>query len=97
MHLCVSLCVQVLGEVVLSSGYLAYLGPVSGSLRAQVEAEWADILRRNNVQGETTEPRTRRHHVLLGRLDIRHVGMTCCVGCMGRMLFPCVHSLGVPY
>ena len=36
---------QVMGEVLLSAAHVAYLGPVSGTLRSAVEEEWQELLR----------------------------------------------------
>eukprot|EP00798_Chlamydomonas_sp_ICE-L_P018914 gene18912-25473_t len=35
---------QVLGEALLASGYIAYLGPMPGSLRTQIELTWSVLL-----------------------------------------------------
>ncbi|GFH29589.1 uncharacterized protein HaLaN_28275, partial [Haematococcus lacustris] len=40
---------QVLGEALLASGYLAYLGPVLGSYRLQAEAGWGPVLERHDI------------------------------------------------
>ncbi len=34
-----------MGEVLLSAAHVAYLGPVSGTLRSAVEEEWQELLR----------------------------------------------------
>lgn len=40
---------QVLGEVLLNSGYVAYLGALPGSYRKQVEAMWLVLLERHEI------------------------------------------------
>ncbi|EFJ51362.1 dynein heavy chain [Volvox carteri f. nagariensis] len=40
---------EVLGEVLLSAAYIAYLGPVTGTVRMHVEDDWHDLLRKAGV------------------------------------------------
>ncbi len=40
---------QVLGEALLSAGYLAYLGPLPGSARLRAEAGWTLTLEKRQI------------------------------------------------